>query len=205
MDKGHIPIGERVLQSEDLHAIVERKNLVEAVKMKERDDLVTEGCGKVRSNFEGPVVPGQRLFVPAQPPQRKAKVIASVGVARIELIGFPAFGQGLVPPFQVVERPRTSLPGWGVTWRRRVSAIEKGKRLLVPPELVQESPAFRQGVLMMRVELQGFIEYLERVLVSSLLLQRCPEAHQVFRVGIEPDRTGEPLGRVVVLFGVQGQ
>lgn len=56
-----------------------------------------------------------------------------------------------------------------------------------------------------RSELDGFVESRERFFVASELLQRGSKAYQVTGLGILPNSAGDPLDRVRVLPGMQGQ
>lgn len=55
------------------------------------------------------------------------------------------------------------------------------------------------------LELDGLVAGLEGLLKPPLLLQRLAEAGKIFRPGVLPDRAGQPLQRVIVLFGCQRQ
>src|SRR5690348_6292481 len=94
--KRYVPLGDRVVEPTRLHAFVERKNVVEAMKLMQRDDLVVEGGYVVRPNLECLVEPSQRLFIPAKPSQRHTDRVASLGVFGIELVRTFAVGQGLL-------------------------------------------------------------------------------------------------------------
>ena len=56
-----------------------------------------------------------------------------------------------------------------------------------------------------RLELHRLAKGLRRFLLPSLPLQRGSKARQIMRLGVLSDRMGDPLDRVIVLFGVEEQ
>ena len=159
-----------VIQPERLHVIVEGESLVEAVKVKQRDDLVVEGLRRVRSKVESLVVPCQRLFIPAKQPQRWRRYCCSSLHCR-DRAGQPGWPSARASSnlFRLwsVHARACSVGAWfGSTSSAK---IKLGNRLLVPTELVEESPAFVQRVLMAGIELEHVLKNQQRLIKARQL------------------------------------
>jgi hypothetical protein len=175
MRKRRIPLGQRVIQLQRLHAIVEREDLVETMQVKQRDNLVVEGRYQVRLGLKSLVEPSQRLLIPTKPAQRRADIVARIGVVGIKLMRPFAFGQRCLEPFQVVERPRARLQRRGMVRQHLIGKIKTGNRLLVPGELVEQRPALVERARMIWVALEHVLKAEQRLIKARKLHQNVAE------------------------------
>src|ERR1700741_4495492 len=148
MGQRHIPLCHRIAEPERSHAIGKREDLVEAMKVEQRDQPVVVGIRETWLDRNGFFEPRQRLCVATKPPERKTQIVADLGITGIEMVRAPAVGRRLLVSLEAIQNPCARPQRRSMVREQAVAEIKAGKSVLVAPKLVEQNPALVERVVM---------------------------------------------------------
>src|SRR6516162_2403974 len=122
-----------------------------------------------------------------------------------QLVAHIETGKGLLETRRLMQEDREPVRRIEVTRSKLQRLLKALYRLGTASELAKCQSEVSPQIRIIGLELDRFLERLESVSAAPQLQQRGPQCRQVQRLRLPPDRTRQPLQRVIELPGVDAQ